>query len=431
LGGVTRVCSKQQLIIILILGKLSKAYSSHWTEAASVQRYMLVRYVVALLVCWPTIVLGQVTGRFYLEKETFAVGEPVFLYFEVTNSGAETQNVYKANPYSFCSGYQIQVSSDFSSRSSCAPMGIGGSCISSDEPIETGKTVTERILLNYEHKIDSAGEYQVEAERSVSYASAGVDFFNATKSSLAARATLTFRIDQNAVLDGANLQSWVELLHSTDPEARREAALTLASLAPKSLEDVLLGFADDSELRQLAPLAFHRLNTPRSLAALAKILETAEPGTYEHMKAADFLAETGDLKWFPLLLEVARKNVKNANYVVDAAQSGGNQVLPTLLPMLQSSDTEFIRPIAVTALGHTGSRSAVPVLLSLLTGSDVGNAERALAGLRQLTHRDIGGDRWFDDPQSQYPLWVRWWNGEGASAPIYKATDCGEVRPLR
>ena len=36
---------------------------------------MLVRHVVALLVLWPTAVLGQVTGRFYIEKDTFALGD--------------------------------------------------------------------------------------------------------------------------------------------------------------------------------------------------------------------------------------------------------------------------------------------------------------------------------------------------------------------
>ena len=82
---------------------------------------MLGRLVIALQVLWPTPVLGQVTGRFYIEKDTFALGEPVFLYFETTNSGTNTQNMHKADPYSFCSGYHIHVSSDLANNSSCAP----------------------------------------------------------------------------------------------------------------------------------------------------------------------------------------------------------------------------------------------------------------------------------------------------------------------
>jgi hypothetical protein len=392
---------------------------------------MLTRCGVALLLFWPTALLGQVRGRFYLEKDTYALGEPVFLYFEATNSGTETENVDKADRYSFCSGYQIHVSSDVAKNSSCGPMAIVGSCLSSDGPIEPGKNVTERILLNYEHKIDSAGQYEIQAERNLSYAPASEDFFRASKNTLDVDTRLSFRVDDNAVWDGADLQAWVEQLNSTDSAKRREAGRTLASMAPKSLESVLLGFADNSEFREWAPLAFHRLNTSASLTALAKMLETTKPGTYEHLKAAEFLAATGDPKWFSLLLQVAQKNSKIATYVADAAEVGGDRILPVLLSMLQSPDTEFTRPIAVSAFGYTGSRSAIPILLGLLRSDDPGTSQRALYGLRQLTHRDIGGDRWFDNPQSQYPAWVKWWNNEGANAPAYSATECGEIKPLR
>src|SRR2546421_2346665 len=111
------------------------------------------------------------------------------------------------------------------------------------------------------------------------------------------------------------------------------------------------------------------------------MLDTTKPGTYEHMKAADFLAESGGPKWFPLLLEVAKENPKMANYVVDAAESGGDQILPTLLSMLQSPDTEFARPIAISALGYTGSRSVIPItdhdrqrVLKLLAKADIEHA---------------------------------------------------------
>lgn len=143
------------------------------------------------------------------------------------------------------------------------------------------------------------------------------------------------------------------------------------------------------------------------------------------------LAESGDPKWFPLLLEVAQKNSKIADYVVDAAESGGAQILPTLLSMLQSSDTEFTRPIAISALGCTGTGSVIPILLGLLRDPDMGASQRALYGLRQPTHRDIGGSHWFDNPQSQYSVWINWWSAEGVSAPTYKATECGEIKPLR
>ena len=394
-------------------------------------RQMVARSFVVLLALWPCALLGQVTGRFYLEKDTFAVGEPVFLYFEATNSGGEAQNALKASPYSFCSGYQVHVSADASGSSSCAPLAFGGSCVSSDQRLEPGKTITERILLNYEHNIASAGEYELDVERHFSYAPAVEDYFRAAKTTIEVHAHLGFRIDENAIWNSDALQKWIEELHAQEWEKRTDAARILASLAPKSLEDVLLGFAGNSDLRQWAPLAFHRLNTSRSLEGLAKLLDTTEPGTYEHMKSAGFLGETGDAKWFPKLLEIARTKPNIASYVDDAAESGGEQMLPTLLSMLGDKDTQFVQPNAVSGFGYTGSRAAVPILLQLIRSSDAGTAQRALYGLRQLTHRDIGGERWFDNPQAQYPEWARWWNNEGASAPIYKATECGEIKSLR
>ena len=71
------------------------------------------------------------------------------------------------------------------------------------------------------------------------------------------------------------------------------------------------------------------------------------------------------------------------------------------------------------------------VLRREIFGNQDADAVYSVYGLRQLTHRDIGGDRSFDNPQSQYPSWLKWWNQEGATAPVYRAIDCGEIKPLR
>jgi len=385
------------------------------------------RCVIVLMLCWPTIAMGQVTGRFYLEKETFATGEPVFLYFEIKNSGTTPQNIGTSDPYSFCSGLGVHLTPDGAADLSCTTMGGGfiGSCLSSDKPLQPGKTSTERILVNYEHPIHSAGQYGIEAEGSIAYAPATEDFYAATRRIEKIHALIHFSVDENAAWTAADWQPWVERLHSGDEMERREAEITLASLAPRSLEGVLLSFPDE-----WAPLAFQRLNTPRSMAALAGLVRMGKVGSYEHMKADEILAESGDTQWFPLLLETAEKHPKMANYLANAAESGGDQILPTLIPRLDSSDTELTRPIAISALGYTGSRAAVPILIGLLRTTGPGDAERALAGLRQLSHRDIGGSNPFAEPQSQYPRWLNWWKSEGASATIYKPKDCGEVTPL-
>jgi len=392
---------------------------------------MSVRLLILALLCWPVACTAQVSGRFFLEKETYAVGEPVLLYFEVANIGSEAVNIPVADPYSFCSGYGIQVSSDPKPSPSCGPGGIAGSCFSSETALKPGEKRTERILLNEEHDVRAPGAYVVEAERSLGYALASVNFFEAAKSNVEVREKLLFRVGEDARIDEASLQAWVQQLKSDDGAKRREAARVLAALAPPSLEDLLLGFCDSDEFRVWAPRAMHGLNTPRSLQALADLLNKTEPGTYEHMKSADFLAETGDAKWYPVLREVAEKKPNIANYVDNAASSGGEQSLPLLLTLMQSSDKEFTRINAVTALGYTGSRMAMPILLNLLRGDDLDIAQRALFALRQLTHRTEGDAVWSDHPQEHYARWAAWWSREGSSAPIFRAGVCGEFKPLQ
>jgi hypothetical protein len=43
--------------------------------------------------------VAQLTGEFYLEKTTFAPGEPVFLYLKLSNEGPDTVQVSSANSW--------------------------------------------------------------------------------------------------------------------------------------------------------------------------------------------------------------------------------------------------------------------------------------------------------------------------------------------
>src|SRR6202022_4179310 len=118
---------------------------------------------------------------------------------------------------------------------------------------------------------------------------------------------LLFSVERNTTFDSKELQYWVNQLQSPDIAKRSEAARTLASLAPPSLENTLFGFAKKEEFKNWVPLAMHRLNTPRSMAVLAEVLRNDEPGTKETVESAKVLGSSGDPQWFPLLLALARK----------------------------------------------------------------------------------------------------------------------------
>jgi hypothetical protein len=376
---------------------------------------------------------AQLSGQFYMDKSTFAPGEPVFLHFQMTNNGSKAENVLEADPYSSCSGYDIAVSAgektkELSPNSSCAPPVIFVDCLSSDALLKPGQTRVENVLLNYEHDLGKPGDYQLEARRRLPHAPAGKDYFKAAKATLEISEKLYFRVDQDATADPVTLQRLVLQLRSSDVNERTEAALVLASIAPPALESTLLGFADSQEFRQFAPLAFHRLNTVRSMAAMAELLTKTQSGTYEHMKSADYLAESGDEQWFPLLREIAIEKPQISNYVDDAAELGGGEMIPTLVYLMQGPDKEFTSVNAVGGLGYTGSREAVPLLLDLLRNTDTGVADQARYALRLLTHHTADDQN--KGPETEYPKWSNWWSRESSVAPIYKAKECGEITPL-
>ena len=121
---------------------------------------------------------------------------------------------------------------------------------------------------------------------------------------------------------------YVQQPASTSDDVRREAARTLATIAPPVPEPLLLTFASSkgSVLREFAPLALSNLGTRESLAALARFLTGAQRGTYESMTAAEDLGRTHDPAWLPLLLEIADRH--DGKYLSYAAESGGDAAVP-------------------------------------------------------------------------------------------------------
>lgn len=373
--------------------------------------------LLAAFISVAPFVTAQLDGQFYLEKSSFARGEPVFLFFEVKNTGARSENYYQASPYSFCSGYDINITGPKPKKASCEPWGVAGSCGSSDIALSPGQNSVERILLNFEHDVDTPGQYTIEVIRRFP-SMIGSTSLQDRNHQYEVHDTLYFHVEESSA-SPESFQPWIEQLKENDLVKRLEAARVLASLAPRSLENVILPLTADPQFRGFAPLALHRLDTSRSLAAMAELLRTSQPGSSESMDSDRYLADTGDQQWFPLMRDIAVKNAGNLPYMGNAARLGGDNMVPTLVTLL-SSPQPFARANAVTSLSYTGSRAAVPVLIELLK-ADKEIAERAAASLHELTHRRADGN-----PQEQYAKWVSWWARERDTAPIYRIEDCGD-----
>jgi hypothetical protein len=387
--------------------------------------------VVALLA--PSLCTAQVTGTFSLDKTTFAPGEPVFLSFTLHNAGIEPEEIHTADPYSFCSGYKIHVTRDGAPPPTCFKNFVG-SCLTGAISLAPGASRTERILLNYQNNsrmdlgtvVSAPGYYTVEATRGIAFDPHSGKVFTSPDHS-EAHEIFHLRVDDALELPPTVYGPYILQLDSKDSEARREAARTLATIAPPTLEPLLLTFATskDPGIKQFAPLALSNLSTKASIAALAQMVVDNKPGTYESMTAADDLGKTHDPAWLPLLLEISDQH--GAMYLDYAADSGGDAAIAPLLTRLRSSDPDT-RSSAIYALGYTGSRAAVPILINLLpTQANPDDASRntaisAEAALTQLTH--LYPEPGTDWNPTWHSRWKNWWLTNGQTATIYKPEDC-------
>ena len=137
---------------------------------------MGIRCLVAACFCWSAIALGQTSGNFYLEKKSYALGEPIFVYFQVVNNGPKPEIFRFGDPYSIqpsCSPYRITVSRDWPveprSNLSCPARGISVGCGGSKVVLQPGETHVDRVLLNLSQKVDAAGGYSVQAAYGVPF----------------------------------------------------------------------------------------------------------------------------------------------------------------------------------------------------------------------------------------------------------------------
>jgi hypothetical protein len=98
----------------------------------------------------------------------------------------------------------------------------------------------------------------------------------------------------------------------------------------------------------------------------------------------------------------------------------GERAIPQLVSLLaQKSSTLPAYEIAY-ALGNTGSRTAVPILIELLSNPDAGIHRAASEALYALTHRMTDGE----DSGVDHQNWVSWWALEGERAEIFDPTEC-------
>jgi hypothetical protein len=379
---------------------------------------------------------AQVEGRLYLDRAIYLVGEPIYLNFELTNKGSEPVQFSSGNSYSFCGGYQIDVSSGPPTPNESCMGGWGGSCVSGEWVVAPGEIRKDKVLVNYEHDFSKPGLYSVHASRTLSYGpptESSPNRVNEMEFKIEAEFEIQVDIGNDETLVPM-FQPFVADLSSKDEERQREAARVIGSLAPPFLEDTIISMVNSPATRPFALMGLRHLNTARSRETLASIVQGASGYSYEKEQAIKDLSEMGDKKYFPLLLDEAKKSEPNQarDYVLAAAKLGGEDAIPYVVSLLGRSDP-FSRGNAIMALPETGSRQAVPLLIDVLKNPDTDLGRLGSLGLIQLTHRSPfqNGQLWGESPSGEYRDWTLWWLVHSADASIYGPTECGAVKPLK
>lgn len=389
--------------------------------------------------CWllvlvlSTVAYGQVEGKFILPKSEFTAGEPIWLEFQMMNSGTDTLYFNAGNLYSFCGGYRLEVTEGKPLQHPSCNTGFGGSCISTTHKFPSRDRVVDKLLLNYEHNFTEPGRYHLKATRNLQ--TALTDELAAMVHSQETRFEQEFDIEITRQ-DGAALRSelapYVEQLKSPNEEVVREAARVLSSSAPVFLESTMLKMLDRAVTRGFAITGLKRINTQAAREALAKIArDFIREYSYEAEMAARALSEMGDQAYFPLLKEIAESKPPNQSgeALRYAATLGGDEAIPWLASKLRNSDL-YARGAVPWALASTGSRRAVPVLIDLLLSHDENVPQSAESALVQLTHRSMSPEKYISGtPQIAHQNWMRWWTSH-PDAPVYGPKRCGEIQPL-
>jgi HEAT repeats len=397
------------------------------------------RYVLSLtflLFVLAGTAAAQVEGRLYLDKTDYLVGEPVYLNFELTNKGNEPIRSFSGSSYSFCGGYEIDVSTGPPPPNQSCQGGEGGSCISVEWALAPGEIRKDKVLVNFEHDLSKPGQYTVHASRTLRYGSPNESLPNMANEAQV-KIESEFEIQVALGSDEALVPMFQPFLTdlSSKIEGRQiEAARVIGSLAPTFLEDTIISMVNSPVTRPYALIGLRRLNTARSRARLASFVQDTPDYSYDKEQAIQDLSEMGDTEYFPLLLDEAKKWEPNQarDYVLAAARLGGEAAMPYVVSLLGSSEP-FSRGNALMALPETGSRQAVPLLIGALRDPDLDFGRLASLGLIQLTHRSPfeGGRISGESPSAEYRDWTRWWSLHSSDAAIYKPSECGAVEQLK
>lgn len=409
-------------------------------EVTLILRMARTLIILVLFVRFAPSALGQnqaLVGRFYPEKQKYLVGEPIFIDFEIVNTGEKPVWIDGRMGLPCIAPDPITVVGakyhGFGSDSSLGCFGgVAGSCSGNDIELKSEETHTDRIFLSALFQLDHVGVYQVQARRRVPVHLSGQKSVSPLTQSQDIR---DFSSDiQITLVKGSEeelrqaFQPYVRDMDSSDSLVQSQAIEAITEMAPPFLEDVILKLADLPNRAAPAASALGRLNTAR---AKQRLVEMAEHSP-QRQSAIVGLAKTRDRAYLPVLIRISNETADGdrALAIQSAGLIGGDDSIPFLVSVLHDRDANM-RVAALRGLGITASQSAVPVLIDDLQDQDEQIFREATQSLAELTHHSITHEPWAEKPSpAAYGQWHDWWLRNKFKAPIYDTNNCVQPKAL-
>lgn len=355
-------------------------------------------------------VTDEIEARFYLEKSQYLVGEPVYVAFEIVNNSSKDVIAYTTSGHQNCLGqatYQYEVED-------AKPAGFGYDgccgwptpcvCDSLNVRLAPSQRYTERFILNFWYHLDKPGTYQARLKQDVlakppapGVSTQREDFTEGSyhKFPISFELRVTLVQGSPAALMQA-FQPVIRDLKSKDFLRLGWAQWAIIYLAPASLEPLIQRLAEidpygdnQHEMKLYGAQGVDGLARLNTPSARRRLAYLAEHD--QRRDAIEALGRTGDRSHLPLLIRLCQNPDLRDAPAEAIGMLGGDEAIRFLVSQIGSPNAPE-RQAAASGLGHTGDRAAVRPLVVALSDPDDRVRFAAQHALGRLTHRMPGSD---------------------------------------
>lgn len=355
--------------------------------------------------------------RVHPEKATSVLGEPIVLLVELSNFGSQAQQ-FDDGPCMQSFEPIVPVEHRVTgSLYGCSGGGRGGSCAGSFVELKPGENLLRRYLLPDGLEPDIAGDFDYTLKRQITLYAKGYHKVLGRQEVMESFTIHAVQADRPRLR--ADYAPLIADLESRDSQQYVLAVGAITEHPQDFLEPLILKLSQETRTMRASITGLKKLGSDRAKQRLADLTGS---GYEESIRqpATTALAELGDSSYCELMLQLMKLG---QGYTSEIAARGagllcGEKAIPQLVSLLSGKQTTVPTYEIATALGNTGSRTAVPILIELLSTADAGLNSAASEALYTLTHRSAGG------PGADRQEWMSWWALQGKTAQIFDPTQC-------